>query len=254
MQLEHRFTVPAGIDTVWAALMDPERVAPCMPGATLTEYSGTTFTGTVKVKVGPISLLYKGSGEFVETDEDTHRATIKASGKDSRGNGTATATVTVTLVENGTKTDGEVRTDLAITGKPAQFGRGLISEVGAKILTVFADCLAKKLAPEPSDSPAATTTPSGSGRSSPAADSPSTTGRARPAAAATSTPTKTDERHAPEIPTQPTPSRSLRAVPEYEADPIDLMQIAGHSVRKRLLPAVAAAIVVALVVIFRRKH
>ncbi|SDI66318.1 Carbon monoxide dehydrogenase subunit G [Actinokineospora alba] len=340
MQLEHRFTVPADIDTVWAALMDPERVAPCMPGATLTEYSGTTFTGTVKVKVGPISLLYKGSGEFVETDEDAHRTTIKASGKDSRGNGTATATVTVTLVENGTNTDGEVRTDLAITGKPAQFGRGLISEVGTKILNTFADCLAKKLAPKPaqptqagksaqpvqsaqagksaqpvqsaqagksaqpaqagqstqpvqsvqpaqagqstrSGEPSRSAQPSGqatqaaqAGQPAQPADlpvsatiptapsapnrpstvaTPSATGQPRPTAA-TSSPTKTDEREAPEIPTQPTPSRTLRAVPEFETEPIDLMEIATHSLKKRLLPAAVAALVVALVVILRRRR
>ncbi|MBC6446549.1 SRPBCC family protein [Actinokineospora xionganensis] len=258
MQLDHRFTVPADIGTVWAALMDPERVAPCLPGATLTEYSGTTFAGTVKVKVGPISLLYKGSGEFVETDEDAHRATIKASGKDSRGNGTATATVTVTLVENGVKTDGEVRTDLAITGKPAQFGRGLISEVGAKILTTFADCLAKKLGPD-TDAAVDTTVAASTARLSPpggdppsasmgSADSP---GHGDPEPASI----KTDERQAvPEIPTQPTPSRVLRSVPEFEAEPIDLMEIAGHSLKKRLLPAVVAAVVVVLVVILRRRQ
>lgn len=259
MQLEHRFTVPADIDTVWAALMDPERVAPCMPGATLTEYSGTTFTGTVKVKVGPISLLYKGSGEFVETDEDAHRATIKASGKDSRGNGTATATVTVLLVENGAKTEGEVRTDLAITGKPAQFGRGLISEVGTKILNTFADCLAKKLAP---DAPAAfeTATVASTGRP-PSNDPPNAPTRSADppvhgeAAIPSASATKTDERQpAPEIPVQPTPSRVLRAVPEFEAEPIDLMEIASHSLRKRLLPAVVAALVAAVVVILRRRR
>ena len=146
MQLDHTFTVPADIDTVWAALMDPERVAPCMPGATLTEYAGTTFAGTVKVKLGPVSMVYKGTGEFIETDEDTHRATIKAAGKDSRGNGTAAATIAVALTANGASTTGKVTTDLAITGKPAQFGRGMIAEVGGKILEAFATCLAARLA------------------------------------------------------------------------------------------------------------
>ncbi|MGH3859535.1 SRPBCC family protein [Actinokineospora sp.] len=261
MQLEHRFTVPADIDTVWAALMDPERVAPCLPGATLTEYSGTTFTGTVKVKVGPISLLYKGSGEFVETDEDTHRATIKASGKDSRGNGTATATVTVTLIDNGSNTEGEVRTDLAITGKPAQFGRGLISEVGAKILNTFADCLATKLAPDTAPSADTTAAASTARRSPPAGNPPDTPTRSAdspgPTAArtASSAPVTTDERQEiPGIPTQPTPSRVLRAVPEFEAEPIDLMEIASHSLKKRLFPALLAAVVAALVVILRRRR
>ncbi|RLK59723.1 SRPBCC family protein [Actinokineospora cianjurensis] len=159
MLLEHRFTVRAPLSEVWAALLDPHLVAPCMPGATLTEVIGDAFTGTVKVKVGPISLLYRGNGQFLERDERMRRLVIKASGKDSRGNGTAAATVTVTLTAEGDSTSGTVNTDLAITGKPAQFGRGLIAEVGGKILTVFANCLADKLAaPPPADVPA----PSGS--------------------------------------------------------------------------------------------
>jgi carbon monoxide dehydrogenase subunit G len=145
VQLEHRFTVDAPIDVVWQALLDPERVAPCMPGATLTGVDGTSFTGSVKVKLGPISLLYKGSGEFVEVDEQTRTVRIKAAGKDSRGNGTASANVVVTLSEQDGVTTGDVVTDLSITGRPAQFGRGLIAEVGGKILDTFAGCLADKL-------------------------------------------------------------------------------------------------------------
>lgn len=153
MKLEHSFTVPADLDTVWQAVLDPERVAPCMPGASLTEVEGDAFKGSVKVKLGPISLLYKGSGEFLEKDEKSRKVVIKASGKDARGNGTASATVTVTLTPNGDSTTGAVVTDLSITGKPAQFGRGLISEVGGKILDTFATCLASKLAPEETPAP-----------------------------------------------------------------------------------------------------
>ncbi|HEX3779988.1 MAG TPA: SRPBCC domain-containing protein [Pseudonocardiaceae bacterium] len=145
MQLEHQFTVPASPEVVWAAVVDPARVAPCMPGATLTEVNGSEFAGSVKVKLGPVSLLYKGSGQFVEIDEQSRRVVIKAAGKDSRGNGTASATVTVTLRADGEQTHGTVVTDLAITGKPAQFGRGMIAEVGGKILDTFATCLAGKL-------------------------------------------------------------------------------------------------------------
>jgi uncharacterized protein len=145
VQLEHQFTVPASPEVVWAAVVDPARVAPCMPGATLTEVNGSEFAGSVKVKLGPVSLLYKGSGQFVEIDEQSKRVVIKASGKDSRGNGTASATVTLTLRADGQQTHGSVLTDLAITGKPAQFGRGMIAEVGGKILDTFATCLAGKL-------------------------------------------------------------------------------------------------------------
>ncbi|WP_037303588.1 SRPBCC family protein [Amycolatopsis orientalis] len=153
MRLDHEFTVPAPADEVWRAVVDPERVAPCMPGATVTGVEGDTFKGTVKVKLGPISLLYKGSGEFVEKDADAKRVVIKASGKDARGAGTASATVTLTLTEKEGVTHGAVATDLSVTGKPAQFGRGMISEVGGKILDSFAECLSGKLTTTPEPEP-----------------------------------------------------------------------------------------------------
>ncbi|HZN80130.1 MAG TPA: SRPBCC family protein [Mycobacterium sp.] len=152
MQLEHRLSVPAPIDVVWPALLDPERVAPCVPGATLTGVEGETFTGTVKVKVGPITLLYKGTGTFTETDEQGRRAVLKADAKDTRGNGTVKATVTLTLTDEGDHTTGTVATDLSITGKPAQFGRGMIADVGGKIIEQFAACLSEKLAVAESES------------------------------------------------------------------------------------------------------
>jgi uncharacterized protein len=146
MQLEHHVSVPAPIDVVWEALLDPERVAPCMPGATLTGVDGDSFTGTMKVKVGPIVLNYKGTGTFAERDEQARRAVLKAAAKDSRGNGTVNATVTIVLTQEGEQTKGTVATDLSITGRPAQFGRGMIADVGGKILEQFASCLSDKLA------------------------------------------------------------------------------------------------------------
>lgn len=223
MKLEHSFTVPADLDTVWQAVLDPERVAPCMPGAALTEVEGDAFKGSVKVKLGPISLLYKGSGEFLEKDEKSRKVVIKASGKDSRGNGTAAATVTVTLTANGTdSTTGAVETDLSITGKPAQFGRGLISEVGGKILDTFATCLASKLAPsadaaptlsvvkenaetppkntKPKSKPASTNTPS-------ATDAPSATDVNGPVDA----PAAADAKNTADSPSSAGPSKSASA-------------------------------------------
>lgn len=146
MQMQHHFTVPVPVEDAWPALLDPEGVAPCMPGATLNRVEGNEFGGSVKVKLGPVSLLYKGSGTFTEIDAEAHRVVIDASGKDSRGNGTAAATVTAVLTPEGGSTSVTVDTDLKVTGKPAQFGRGLISEVGDKILGQFADCLAGRLA------------------------------------------------------------------------------------------------------------
>ncbi|MGO1975337.1 MAG: SRPBCC family protein [Propionibacteriaceae bacterium] len=147
MDLTHEFTVPAGIDATWNAFNDLERIAPCFPGATLTEVDGDDFTGSVKVKLGPISLVYNGVGTFVERDVQQHRAVIEAKGKDKRGNGTAAATVTATLVPDGSGTKVTVLTDMAITGKPAQFGRGVIQDVSDKLLNQFVACISAKLSP-----------------------------------------------------------------------------------------------------------
>lgn len=251
MRLDHEFTVPAPIGEVWQAVVDPERVAPCMPGATLTKVEGDKFSGTVKVKLGPISLLYKGNGEFLEKDDAAHKVTIKASGKDSRGAGTAAATVTLTLTEADGGTHGSVATDLSITGKPAQFGRGLISEVGGKILDTFAGCLSGKLAPAPEEAPPATPAPV----PEPAAAEPTAaepTAPAEPVAkpavkpAPTTAEINTDPKPAAERP----PLRSVPAAPETEA--IDLLDYAGQSVLKRLAPVVLGiAAVVGLVAIIR---
>jgi carbon monoxide dehydrogenase subunit G len=161
MLLEHRLSVPAPIDVVWPALLDPERVAPCVPGATLTGVDGDSFTGTVKVKVGPITLLYKGTGTFTEHDEQARRVVLKADAKDTRGNGTVKATVTLTLTADADRTTGTVATDLSITGKPAQFGRGMIADVGGKIIEQFSACLSEKLAAPAATAPEAATASDG---------------------------------------------------------------------------------------------
>ncbi|NED96161.1 SRPBCC family protein [Phytoactinopolyspora alkaliphila] len=154
MQLVHQFTVPAPIDDAWKTLLDLPRVAPCMPGATLDEFDGEKFTGSVKVKLGPMTLLYRGQGRLAETDESAHRLVMEASGKDTRGSGTAAATVTASLTADGDRTQVNVTTDLKITGRPAQFGRGLISDVSGKLLDQFADCLAKTLGTTPAEAAA----------------------------------------------------------------------------------------------------
>ncbi|HEU5271828.1 MAG TPA: SRPBCC domain-containing protein [Jatrophihabitans sp.] len=147
MHLDHTFTVPAGVDQAWQVLLDIERVAPCLPGASLDSVEGDHFTGTVKVRLGPIGLTYKGKASFVEKDEAAHRVMIDAQGRDSRGNGTASAKVTASLEPDGEQaTRVAVHTDLTITGKPAQFGRGVLADVGNKLIGQFADCLAGKLA------------------------------------------------------------------------------------------------------------
>ncbi|HEY2762435.1 MAG TPA: SRPBCC family protein [Pseudonocardiaceae bacterium] len=145
MTLEHTVTIAAPVDPVWRALLDPQRVAPCFPGATLTSADGNEFAGTVKVRLGPISLQYNGSGRFTETDDQAHRAVIDASGSASGGQGTAAASVVATLSEGGGGTAVVVATQLTITGKPAQFGRGMLEDVGKQMIGQFADNLAAKL-------------------------------------------------------------------------------------------------------------
>lgn len=151
MELTHTFTVPVDRDTAWAAFQDIGAVAECFPGASVTSTEGDTFKGGVKVKLGPIALQYSGSGEFVERDSSAYRMVIKAQGKDRRGNGTAGADVLASFAEaGGGSTRVEVVTELHITGRPAQFGRGVIQDVSDKLLGQFVDCLEAKVAPAPS--------------------------------------------------------------------------------------------------------
>ncbi|MGI8947451.1 MAG: SRPBCC family protein [Ornithinimicrobium sp.] len=145
MQLAHSFTVPASAERTWALLTDLHQVGGCFPGATVTKADEQEFSGTVKVKLGPIAMLYSGSGRFVLRDDVDHHAVIEAQGKDKRGNGTAGATVTLHLQNEGELTRVEVGTDLSVTGKPAQFGRGVMQDVSDKLLGRFVDCIEEHL-------------------------------------------------------------------------------------------------------------
>ena len=153
MELHHEFTVPVPVDDAWRTLLDVERIAPCMPGASVEEYDGKTVTGSVKVKVGPITVTYKGTAVFEEQDDTAHRMVLIASGRETRGQGTARATVTSSLAERDGGTAVSVRTELTVTGRPAQFGRGVMSEVGDRIIGQFAECLSQRLG-EPAQPPA----------------------------------------------------------------------------------------------------
>src|SRR3954452_10033525 len=171
MDLEHSFTVPVGVDVAWAHFQDIASVAECFPGAQVTDTEGETFHGSVKVKLGPIALVYNGSGTFTEKDEVAHRFVVDAKGKDKRGNGTAGATVTLTMDGTADSTDVRVLTDLAITGKPAQFGRGVMQDVSDKLLGQLVPCLEQRLgeggAPAPAG-PAAAATPAAAEPATPA--------------------------------------------------------------------------------------
>ena len=137
MELVHEFTVAVPVERAWDVLTDVERIAPCMPGAELTGVDGGTYRGQVKIKVGPITAQYKGTASFAEKDEAARRVVLKASGRDTRGQGTASATVTATMVADGGSTTVSIVTDRSVSGRVAQFGRGVMGDVSAKLLEQF---------------------------------------------------------------------------------------------------------------------
>jgi uncharacterized protein len=146
IELEHSFAVPVPPDQAWDVLLDVARVAPCMPGATVEEVDGDVVTGKIKVKVGPIALTYAGKATFTERDPVAHAVKVEAAGKETRGSGTATATVHATLEDDGGNTRVTVHTSLNVTGRPAQFGRGVMAEVGGRLIERFSANLAEQLA------------------------------------------------------------------------------------------------------------
>jgi len=227
VQLENNFTVAAPVDEAWKVLTDVERVAHCMPGATLDSVDGDEFTGRVKVKVGPIVVTYQGKASFVEKDEQEHRAVIDASGKESRGSGTAKATVTTALKERGEETEVSVLTDLNITGRPAQFGRGVIADVAGKLTDQFAKSLAEELVRSESGATPASEVSSANGSSE----------------AATGTGVRDES--APNVPERSSGS---------DDDVIDLLGVSTAPILKRLLPLLAAVGLVAVVLLVRRSR
>ncbi|MEX2503879.1 MAG: SRPBCC family protein [Egicoccus sp.] len=226
MEFTNEFTVPTDVDTTFATLTDLEQVAPCLPGAQLEEVDGDVYTGKVKVKVGPIQMTYRGQARMVEADPDAKRARIEANGREARGSGTAKADVTATLREGGEGTVVTVTTDLTVTGKPAQFGRGVMEEVGTKIIDAFAERLRAMLAEEQTGSGPAGAEPV------PAHGEAAATGAT---AAASATPPTIDG------------PRQLMSDPSRENDALDLMDVAGGATLKRLLPVAAVAVVLAIV-------
>jgi carbon monoxide dehydrogenase subunit G len=221
VKIEDSFRVDVPVDEAWKVLLDLERIAPCLPGAQLTEVEGDEYRGTVKVKVGPITAQYKGVAKIEEADEANHKVVLQAEGRDTRGQGNASATVTATLVGDGSSTTVNIDTDLNITGKVAQFGRGVMADVSSKLLGQFAENLQRDVL-----------------TGGPAADEAPT--EAAPAAA-------------DDADTQPTPG-AVRKIDSKEAEPIDLMDAAGGSVGKRIVPIIAGlVVVVAIRRIFKRR-
>jgi uncharacterized protein len=255
MELHHRFTVPAGVEETWAHLNDIEGVAGCFPGATVSEADAESFKGSVKVKLGPIALVYNGTGTFVEKDEVARRMVIDAKGKDKRGNGTAGATVTATMADTGSGgTEVDVTTDLSITGKAAQFGRGgVIKDVSDKLLGQFVACLEQRLgSTAEAPSPAATPPPPGAAAAAPVAEpdpaAPGPGGTGPEPAPGEAVP---DPDGPPPQPAADVPSRS--SAPRESSAPRDEAINLGSTVLPVLVraywkPVVAAVVLVALII------
>ena len=251
MKLENDFTVPASIDEAWAFLLDVPRVAPCLPGATVepeTDEDGT-YKGAMKLKIGPITAQYKGTVKIQSADEATHTVAMRAQAKDARGQGSASATITSTMEETAEGTKVSVVTDMRVTGPAAQFGRGVMQDVSAKLMGRFADCLAEKLSGDKEEAPAEAAAPEAAAEGRPPRARSPRARRARPAASR-------PRSRRPRRPARPPARSSAEAPKATEARPtddvLDLGEAAGGAVLKRALPLVGAAI--ALLVLIRLHH
>jgi carbon monoxide dehydrogenase subunit G len=213
------FRVSTPLDDTWRVLLDIEGIAPCLPGAQLQEVEGDEYRGVVKVKVGPITAQYKGTAKLAEVDETNRRLVIDASGRDTRGAGNAKAQIVVTMQPEGAGTKVDVETDLSITGKVAQLGRGMLADVSSKLMGQFVENLERDVL-----------TTAGGGDTSEAGGPYEQ--------AFESIPSETIAREREHVP-QPGPRR----VDAPEVEPVDLMAVAGGSLAKRLVPIAAGAVV-----------
>jgi len=232
MDLNHTFTVNQPIAETWVVLTDLERIAPCLAGAELHEVHGDVFKGGVKIKVGPIVAQFKGEAQFVELDTVNFRAHLKASGRDIGGKGNASATITAQLTAiTPTSTSVNVVTDLAITGKVAQFGRGALADISEKLIAQFADNLNALI-----DREGGTPAPSAS---APVTDAPSS----KAPTAGQVTDASADE-------------PKIRKIEGPAAEPLNLQSVAGGAMMKRLLPIAGVILGILLFVVrpFRRRH
>ncbi|MCO6004659.1 SRPBCC family protein [Actinoallomurus purpureus] len=297
MELDHEFTVPVPVDQAWRVLLDVERIAPCMPGATLDAADADEFTGRLKVRLGAMTITYRGTARIASRDESDRTVTIEASGKEARGPGTASATVQAQLFDEDGRTRVTVHTKLNVTGRPAQFGRGILGEVGGKLIGRFADNLAAELA-EGAEKTAGAEAPTGAeplvteGTEAPAearaatdaagaataeeavADRDETGGTPGTGEDTTGVPAQNGrgtgfpsgqaaakeesdaERGVSAAPAEPARATATGAPSRRpEAEPIDLLQVAGPSVLKRAAPLIVGlALLLTLWRLIRRRR
>lgn len=265
MKIQNEFTVSAPVEEAWKVMLDLERIAPCLPGAAIQESDGDEHQGTMKVKIGPITANYKGTVKFEETDEAAHRAVLQATGRDARGQGTASATIVSTLQETGDGTKVNVETDMKLTGRAAQFGRGIAQDVATKMLDQFAVCLENEISgggkeaaaasasttPEAEKSEAASSngasedappvTPTGSLGNVVSSDDPTFTAGASTQGTVVSGASPTDT---------PPPSAT-----QSEPEAFDLGSAGGEAVFKRAAPIlIGAGVLLILIWLLRRRR
>jgi len=244
-QLINEFTVNRPIEEAWPLITDLERIAPCLPGAELQEVEGETYRGVVKVKLGAISSQFKGEAHFVERDDENYTATIKGAGRDTGGRGNATAEISAQAESlSPTSTRVAVTTDLHITGKVAQFGRGIMGDVSTKLMGQFAANLNEMI--DEQDVSGATTDAAAVGTEATAGDDDAATGEA----ATGGTPSDAEQTAA--TPAAVADSAPIRRIDGPATEPIDLMEVGGGSILKRVAPAVIAVLVVLLLLRRRR--
>ncbi len=220
MKIENEFTVDAPVQQAWEAILDLERVAPCLPGAAIEEATGDEYQGTMAVKLGPITARYRGTVRVEEADEENHRAVLRANGKEVRGQGSASATITSTMNEEDGQTRVRVETDIQVTGKVAQFGRGIMQDVAAELIDRFSTCVEQEIVggnvgeepDKPSVGPEQETAPSETGPRANAQRGPKT-----------------------------------RQIPPRQTEPLDLAAVSRGAIVKRAAPALAGLIALSLV-------
>jgi len=217
MKIENDFRVAAPIEQAWALLTDIPAIAPCLPGAELTGQDGDTFEGKMKIKVGPVTAEYKGTATITELDEANHRVLLSASGRDSRGSGNASAEITAVMTPDGDGTNISIDTDLKIAGKVAQFGRGVMADVSKKLIGQFADCIGGKL-----DTPA---------EASDVVEAPEESSAGDEAAAESAR------------------SDAGEGSDETETEALDLLDVAGGAMAKRLIPVIVAIVAIIILIV-----
>jgi carbon monoxide dehydrogenase subunit G len=236
IELDHSFTVPVPPEQAWDVLLDVERIAPCMPGASVTSVEGDEIEGQVKVKLGPLSLTYKGTAKFIEKDQASHSISIEAAGKETRGSGTASATVQAHLTpgDGAGQTLVSIHTSLNVTGKPAQFGRSLLPEVSGKLIQQFATNLEAMINAD---------------TAGPVTAAPEADEAGPEAAGADDASAEAGQASAGPAPTAPTAARPAAPVVKQE-ESLNAFKFVVVPILKRLIPIAAAG--AAIAVVFRR--